>query len=50
MSELASVKTEQQTNNDFCFESQQKDFLFDKYAAAYYGRFTDFEPGNNSVH
>lgn len=27
-----------------------KDFLFDPYAAAYYSRFTDFNPSKHSLH
>jgi hypothetical protein len=32
------------------FASQQKDFLFDKYAAAYYGRFSDYDPSKDALY
>jgi len=40
------VKSEQGASAS---KDQSKDFLFDPYAAAYYARFTDFNPQKHSL-
>lgn len=41
-----NVKSEQGASAS---KDQSKDFLFDPYAAAYYARFTDFNPQKHSL-